>query len=80
MKLILSQLLSHLCFGTDGLYAQKSKPSDSVHYLVLTDVNGVRTYATCLTYYRSFIAQQVQTKYQGVNYHFGGSSISSRIN
>ncbi len=30
-----------------------------MHYLVLTDVNGVRTYATCLTYHRSFIAEQV---------------------
>ena len=79
LKLFLSYLLSHLCFRTDGLYAQKSKPSDSVHYLVLTDVNGVRTYATCLTYYRSFIAQQVQTKYHGVNNHFGGSLISSRV-
>ena len=55
-----------LHYSADGLYAQKTKPSDEVHYLVLTDVNGVRTYATCVTYYRSFIAQQVS----GTNVNF----------
>ena len=46
----------------DGVFALKSPHHSKVHYLVLTDVNGVRTYATCLTFYRSFIAQPVSLK------------------
>ncbi|XP_077990292.1 DENN domain-containing protein 3-like [Glandiceps talaboti] len=40
----------------DGGYVYRSQLDACLHSLVLTDIKGNRSYALCLTYYRSFIA------------------------
>jgi len=47
------QNLTTLCYP-DGILAMSNRPATSVNYLILTNVEGQRSYATCLTYYRSF--------------------------
>ncbi|KAL5010460.1 hypothetical protein ScPMuIL_012765 [Solemya velum] len=49
--------LTTFCFP-DGLHVYSEKPSNSVHYLVLTNMAGVKTYATCLTFHRGFLLQK----------------------
>nr|XP_006818634.1 PREDICTED: DENN domain-containing protein 3-like [Saccoglossus kowalevskii] len=49
--------LMPLCLP-DGGYARQSPGEDKIHTLVLTDIQGTRSYATCLTYYRRFLASE----------------------
>ncbi|CAH1774894.1 unnamed protein product [Owenia fusiformis] len=49
--------LHAFCFP-DYAYVHKRQRKDRVHYLVLTDVTGDRSYATCLTYYRQVLIEK----------------------
>ncbi|XP_064652222.1 DENN domain-containing protein 3-like isoform X2 [Lineus longissimus] len=49
--------LPTLCFP-EGAYVSSIKSPEQVQYQVLTDITGNRTYATCLTLYRPFIAKK----------------------
>lgn len=52
--------LPPLCFPDGGLVCKKRKPV-SCHSLVLTDIEGNRKYCACMTFYRAFIIQEVQS-------------------
>ncbi|KAJ8321592.1 hypothetical protein KUTeg_000063 [Tegillarca granosa] len=45
------------CFP-DDMKIECYKPESKVHYLVLTDMSGDNTYATCVTFYRPFIVEK----------------------
>ena len=47
---------------TDYAAASQEKPEDRVHYLVLTDITGVRSYAACLTFHRPFVTVKVRSQ------------------
>ncbi|KAJ7365979.1 Rab guanyl-nucleotide exchange factor [Desmophyllum pertusum] len=49
--------LPPLCFPEGGFISKKKKPV-ICHSLVLTDIEGNRTYCTCMTFYRGFIIQE----------------------
>ena len=44
---------------SDGMKVYPTKQESFVHFLVLTDVMGNKTYATCLTFCRKFIVEKV---------------------
>lgn len=44
---------------TDDLQITEQKADTSVHFLVLTDIHGNKTYATCITFYRPYIIEKV---------------------
>ncbi|XP_064605462.1 DENN domain-containing protein 3-like isoform X2 [Liolophura sinensis] len=45
--------LPYFCFPENAKIYQEHQ-EERVHYLVLTDVNGVKTYAVCLTFYKEY--------------------------
>ncbi|XP_078372153.1 DENN domain-containing protein 3-like [Oculina patagonica] len=49
--------LPPLCFPEGGFISKKKKPV-VCHSLVLTDIEGNRTYCTCMTFYRGFLIQE----------------------
>lgn len=49
--------LPPLCFPDGGFISKKDKPV-LCHSLVLTDIEGNRSYCTCMTFYRGFIFQE----------------------
>ncbi|XP_048583738.1 DENN domain-containing protein 3 [Nematostella vectensis] len=49
--------LPPLCLP-DGGFVNQTKQEDSVHFLVLTDIEGNRTYCCCLTVHRLFGAKE----------------------
>lgn len=55
----LQRSIPSLCFP-DGaqVYRYREKPETMVHFLVLTDMNAGKTYATCLTFYRTYIIEK----------------------
>ncbi|XP_014662180.1 PREDICTED: DENN domain-containing protein 3-like [Priapulus caudatus] len=46
----------------DGAFIKQHPHEARVHSFVLTHITGDRKYATCITYYRPFIAEKVGTK------------------
>ena len=53
--------MSHI-FGvsvTDGAYVKDHEEAASVHYLVLTDISGERSYAVCITMYQAYNVRRV---------------------
>ncbi|KAL4218124.1 Rab guanyl-nucleotide exchange factor [Mactra antiquata] len=51
------QSISTFCFP-DGLKVYDRKPENTSHFFVLTDISGQRTYATCVTFYRPYLAEK----------------------
>ncbi|KAK3087290.1 hypothetical protein FSP39_004285, partial [Pinctada imbricata] len=49
--------ITTFCFP-DGMKIYEEKKDCYTHFLVLTDIQGNKTYATCLTFYRSFIVEK----------------------
>lgn len=49
--------LAVFCYP-DGMKVFNQPKKEEVHYLVLTDLAGERSYATCLTFYRPFIVEK----------------------
>ncbi|ESO86082.1 hypothetical protein LOTGIDRAFT_235654 [Lottia gigantea] len=49
--------ITTFCFP-DNAKAYRHKPENEVHFLVLTDISGRKSYATCLTFYKPFIVWQ----------------------
>lgn len=50
----LSQIMS-----ADNVKVYRECPEDSVHFLVLTDIAGNKTFATCITFYKPYIIELV---------------------
>lgn len=53
--------IQYFCFP-DDLQITEQKADTSVHFLVLTDIHGNKTYATCITFYRPYI---IEKEYDG---------------
>ena len=47
------------CSLADGAMCAQSAPEAHVHFLVLTDAEGHKSFATCLTYYAPFVVERV---------------------
>ncbi|BFZ11081.1 hypothetical protein BsWGS_14120 [Bradybaena similaris] len=47
------EAITTFCFP-DNAHVYADKPDNSVHFLVLTDVSGSKTYACCLTFYKPY--------------------------
>ena len=54
-------------FLTDDLQIKKDNTEPSVHFLVLTDIHGNKTYATCISFYRPYVIEKVGFIYQYIN-------------
>ena len=54
-------LLTPYTYFSDGALVYKRKPETTTHFLVLTDMNAGKTYATCLTFYRTYIVEKVMS-------------------
>ncbi|PVD32092.1 hypothetical protein C0Q70_07520 [Pomacea canaliculata] len=48
--------LTTFCFP-DNVKVYRECPEDSVHFLVLTDIAGNKTFATCITFYKPYIIE-----------------------
>lgn len=55
----LQRSISSLCFP-DGAKVYQEKPETTTHFLVLTDMNAGKTYATCLTFYRTYHVEKTE--------------------
>lgn len=49
--------LPQFCFPDGGYISMKKKPVEC-HSLVLTDIEGNRTYCSCMTFYRGFLIEE----------------------
>ncbi|KAK7478037.1 hypothetical protein BaRGS_00030713 [Batillaria attramentaria] len=49
--------INTFCFP-DHVKVYKERPEDLIHFLVLTDVSGNKTYATCITFYKPYIIER----------------------
>ncbi|KAK6960212.1 DENN domain-containing protein 3, partial [Biomphalaria glabrata] len=45
--------ITTFCFP-DNAHVFQDKPDNNIHFLVLTDVSGLKTYACCLTFYKPY--------------------------
>ncbi|RUS70148.1 hypothetical protein EGW08_022089, partial [Elysia chlorotica] len=45
--------ITTFCFP-DNAHIYRHKPDSNIHFLVLTDVSGSKTYASCLTFYKPY--------------------------
>ncbi|XP_022325231.2 DENN domain-containing protein 3-like isoform X2 [Crassostrea virginica] len=53
--------IQFFCFP-DDLQIKKDNTEPSVHFLVLTDIHGNKTYATCISFYRPYV---IEKEYDG---------------
>ena len=53
------------CSLADGAMCAQSAPEAHVHFLVLTDAEGHKSFATCLTYYAPFVVERVSCHHIG---------------
>ncbi|CAL1542255.1 unnamed protein product [Lymnaea stagnalis] len=47
------ETITMFCFP-DNAHVYQDKPDNNIHFLVLTDVSGNKTYASCLTFYKPY--------------------------
>ncbi|KAH9496720.1 hypothetical protein Btru_009782 [Bulinus truncatus] len=47
------EAITTFCFP-DNAHVYQEKPDNNIHFLVLTDVSGNKTYACCLTFYKPY--------------------------
>ncbi|XP_059174697.1 DENN domain-containing protein 3-like [Physella acuta] len=71
------EAITTFCFP-ENVHVFREKPDNSIHFLVLTDVSGSKTYASCLTFYKPYkltkesngnISYTIQDTSQKLNHH-----------